>query len=218
MLIATLEKREERERSPAELVEVNEPFGHVPDSNGFIFSIGENEILSGMKCDTGDIVVMSSTGVHFPSFVLVHSPQLHQSIICCSDDQRQGGMKCCPIHSSIVSFQDMFDDGISLEKDKERMNSSAVTDERRPVRRDRVFLWFVGFAIEWNRVSNRRSSFSILKCPKLGLFDPTRLKRRDRRWDGIVHTSRNDCVPSSHKHIVSIANSRCESFDRHWKK
>jgi hypothetical protein len=40
--------------------------GHVPDTDGLVFGIGHNQILSWMEDHTRHVVVMTTTSVNFP--------------------------------------------------------------------------------------------------------------------------------------------------------
>lgn len=42
--------------------------GHVPYANGLVFTIGEDQLLTRMENGGRDIVVVSSTSIHFPTF------------------------------------------------------------------------------------------------------------------------------------------------------
>ena len=88
--------------------------GHVPDANRFVFAVGQDQILSRVENDAGNVVVVASAGVHFPGLVVVHSPQLHHAIVGGRDDERQGGVERRPVHSSVVSFEHVLDDGVGL--------------------------------------------------------------------------------------------------------
>jgi len=41
--------------------------GHVPNPNALVLRVGENVLLTRMKEDTGNIVVMTTASIHFPS-------------------------------------------------------------------------------------------------------------------------------------------------------
>ena len=50
--------------------------GHVPDPNGFIFRVGQNQILRRMKKNTRHIIEMAPQSIHLPALGVVHPPQL----------------------------------------------------------------------------------------------------------------------------------------------
>lgn len=65
-----------------------------------------------MEDHAGHIVVMATECIHFPCFVLIHAPQFNQTIVCTGHNQRQRWMETGPVHTTIVAFEDVFDNGI----------------------------------------------------------------------------------------------------------
>ena len=46
------------------------PFGHVPDSDGFVLRVGEDQVLARVEDGAGHVVVVPAAGVHFPGLPL----------------------------------------------------------------------------------------------------------------------------------------------------
>jgi hypothetical protein len=42
------------------------PLAHVPDSDGLVLTVGEDELLPGVEDGAGDVVIVASTGVNLP--------------------------------------------------------------------------------------------------------------------------------------------------------
>lgn len=85
------------------------PLGHIPNSNGSVFRVGNHQLLLGVEQTTRYIVRMSPECVHLPRFSLTHPPKLHLPIVGGARKQRQGRMKRRPIHTPIMSLQHILD-------------------------------------------------------------------------------------------------------------
>lgn len=49
-------------------VHISPPLAHVPHPNALVLRVAENQLLPRVEQATGDIVVMASASIHFPSF------------------------------------------------------------------------------------------------------------------------------------------------------
>lgn len=61
--------------------------GHVPDSDGLVFTVRKDQFVAGMEKRNGHIVEVTSTGVDFPCLGIAHTPEFDLSIITARDDQ-----------------------------------------------------------------------------------------------------------------------------------
>lgn len=67
-----------------------------------------------MEQHAGHIVVMASASVDFPSFRIVHSPQFNLSVVGSRDYKGQSWMETRPVDAAIMTFENVFDNGVGL--------------------------------------------------------------------------------------------------------
>ena len=85
---------------------------HVPDANAPVLGVAEDQLLTRVEENAGDIGVVASAGVHLPGLGVVESPQLHLSIICSGDHERDRWMERCPVDPTFVTVEEVPDHGI----------------------------------------------------------------------------------------------------------
>ena len=81
--------------------------GHVPDANGLVLRVGDDDVLPGVEHHAGDVVDVPAQRVHLPRFGVVHAPQLHLAIVRARDDERQGRVERRPVDAAVVSLEDV---------------------------------------------------------------------------------------------------------------
>merc|ERR1719151_163418 len=87
--------------------------GHVPNPDALVLTVAQDQLLPGVKDGTADIVVVAPAGVHLPSLVVVHPPQLDLPVIGPADDQRHAWVEIGPVHSPVMTLQHMLHNSIS---------------------------------------------------------------------------------------------------------
>jgi hypothetical protein len=58
------------------------PLRHVPDSDGLVLRVGDDQVLPWVEDRAGDVVVVAATGVHLPGLKGENKfDRLHTSIV-----------------------------------------------------------------------------------------------------------------------------------------
>lgn len=93
------------------------PLRHVPHPDRLVLRVGDNELVLGVEQRNRDVVEVSPARVNLPCLRLAHPPQLDLTIITARDDEGEGGVKGCPVHTAVVSLKDVFDDGVGVAEE-----------------------------------------------------------------------------------------------------
>ena len=92
------------------------PLRHVPHPDRLILARRQNQLVPRVEHGHRDVVEMTSTTVNFPSFGFGHPPELDLSIITTGYDERECGVECGPINSSVMALENIFDDRIGVSE------------------------------------------------------------------------------------------------------
>ena len=95
----------------------SDPLRHVPHTDATIFRVGHDEIVFRMEQTGRYVVGMSTQSVDLPSLCLAHPPQFHLSVVGGTGQQRESGVEGGPVHTAIVSLQNVLDHHIVCAKE-----------------------------------------------------------------------------------------------------
>mmetsp|Transcript_22214 Transcript_22214/g.40027 ORF Transcript_22214/g.40027 Transcript_22214/m.40027 type:complete len:298 (-) Transcript_22214:378-1271(-) len=101
---------------PAECLHTD-TFRDIPNTNTPIFRVRNYKLMLGVEKTTRDIVRVTTKRIHFPSLGLTHSPQFDLPVISGTRKKRKGRVEGCPVHATVMSFKDIFDDNVICSKE-----------------------------------------------------------------------------------------------------
>ena len=76
----------------------------VPDADGAVLRVRDDEVVLRVEHDTADVVRVSAQRVHLPRLGLVHAPELHLSVVRTGDDEVLGRVEGRPVHAAVVAL------------------------------------------------------------------------------------------------------------------
>lgn len=92
-------------------------FAHVPDANGLVLGVGDDELVLGVEEGTGDVVEVAAAGVDLPSFGVAHAPELDLAVVAGGDDERECGVEGGPVDAAVVALENVLDDGVGVAEE-----------------------------------------------------------------------------------------------------
>ena len=90
---------------------------HIPNPNAPILTITNDKVLLGMEQTTRNIIRMSSERIHLPRLGIAHPPEFDLTIIRSGCNKGKSRVKCRPINSTIMTFENILDHDVIGSKE-----------------------------------------------------------------------------------------------------